>query len=93
METARAEAQHAAAGVGEREDEAAGEVVVAAPVDQAGGHELVLRVALLPRLVGEPVTARRKAEAEVAADLLGEAPLGQVGPHRLPGRGVPEVAL
>jgi hypothetical protein len=92
VQAARAEAQHPAARVREREDEPAREVVVPAAVDETSGDELVLRVALLARLHGEPIAARREAEAEVAADLLGEAALREITAHGLAGGRVPEVA-
>ena len=56
-EPPRAEAEHPAARVGQREDEPAGEVVVPAAVDEAGGDELVLRVALRR---GPSAPARRR---------------------------------
>ena len=70
MEPARLKAEHAAARVGEREDEPALEVVAAAPARQAGGLELLGRVSLLAGLAGEGRSADREPEPELAADLL-----------------------
>ena len=81
----RTEAEHPAARVGEREDEPARVVVVPAPVDEPGGHELVLREALRARLLGEHGAARREPEAVRAADLLpSRARRGRRAPARRP---------
>ena len=92
-EPPRPEAEHAAPGVGQRKDEPAGEVVVPAAVDEAGCDELVLRVALAAGLLRQHGAAGRQAEPELPADLLLQAALGQVRPHRLARVRLPEVAL
>ena len=87
---ARTEAEHAAAPVGERKDEATRVVVVAAPVHEPGRDELLLGIALLASLLGEHDAARRKAEPELLAHLLRQPALAEVGAHRLAGGGLPE---
>ncbi len=89
----RAEAEHPSASVGQREDEAPGVVVVAAPIDETCRHELVLREALRPCLLGQDGAAGRETESVLAAHLLLEPPPGQVLAGRSAGAGVPEVAL
>ena len=78
MQLARLEAAHVAARVGEREDEAAREVVVAAAVREAGGEQLLLRVALLERAPAERRAAGCEAEAELLAHVLAEPTAGEV---------------
>src|SRR6478736_1268484 len=70
VELPRLEAPHTAARVGEREDDAPLEVVVAAAVGEPDGLQVLRRVALLERARCEPGAARRIAEPELAADLL-----------------------
>ena len=90
VELARLEAAHAAARVGEREDDPALEVVVAAAVREADREELLLRVALLPRAAGELAAAGRVADAELAADLLAEAARREVLARGRADVGVPQ---
>src|SRR5207237_5279692 len=93
VELARLEADHPSPRVGEREEEATREVVVAAPVREAGRRELGRREPLLPRLVRERPAARREADPVLAADLLAEAaPRKIVAREGARGR-VPEVPL
>ena len=82
----RLEPPHAAARVGEREDDTPVEVVVAAAVGEPDRPQLVLRVALLQRSGREPRPTRRIAEPELAADLLAELTGGEVLAR--PGAGV-----
>ena len=90
VELPRLEAAHAAARVGEREDDAPVEVVVAAAVGEPDRAQLVLRVALLQRARREPRPARRIAEPELAADLLAEPAGGEVLARAGAGLGLPE---
>jgi hypothetical protein len=92
VEAACAEAEHPATRVREREDEAAGVVVVAPAVDEAGCDQLVLHIALGARLPRELVPARREPEAEVAADLLPKPALGEIAAGGLAGGCIPQVA-
>src|SRR4029079_3133441 len=70
VEAPRLEAAGTTAHVGEREEEAPGEVVVAASVRQARPGDLVAREPLLEGAAGERGAARGEAETELAADLL-----------------------
>src|SRR5207302_3226893 len=93
VELARLEANHSSAGVGQREEQSAREVVVAAPVGEAGRGELGRCEPLLPGLSRECLAARGEAEPVLAADLLAQAAAGQVvARERACGR-VPEVPL
>jgi hypothetical protein len=75
MQPPRAEPQHPSPRIGQREDEPAGEVVVPTPVDQAGGNELLLRIALSACLDGELIPSRRKPEPKLPTDFLREPAL------------------
>ena len=90
---ARLEAEHAPAGVGEREDDALREVVVAAAVDEPGGEQLVAGELALMRLLRQRLRARREAEPERAADLLAEPSPGEVRPRVLGAGRLPQAAL
>ena len=70
MQPPRLEADDAAAGVGEREEQAALEVVVAACAGQARGVQLLGGEALLARLAREQAASGCEAEPKLAADLL-----------------------
>ena len=92
-EPPRAEAEHAPAAVGQWEDEPPGEVVVAAPVDEARRDELLLRVAALARLGRELPRPGREAEAELLADRFVEPALLQVGANGGGSCPFPEISL
>ena len=92
-EPAGAESEHPPARVGEREDQAGAERVVAAAVHEAGRAELLARVALLAGLPRDDVTAGGEPEAELAADPVVEVSTCKVVADRLPRRRLPEVAL
>ena len=70
VQAPRLESEHAPTRVGEREQQAALEVVAAALARQSGGAQLVGREPLLDRLARQRVAAEREAEPELAADLL-----------------------
>ena len=72
-ETTRPEAEHAPSAVREREDEPARVVVVAAPVHEPGGDQLLLLVAFPARLLCEHHAAGREAEPEFLADVVRQA--------------------
>ncbi len=93
VEAACLEAQHTAARVGEREDEAPLEVVSPATAGEPGGLELLGRVALLACLAGERRPAQGEPEPELAADLLAQPAAGEVVAGEAPGGGIPQVAL
>ena len=90
VELPRLEAAHAAARIGEREDDAPVEVVVAAAVGEPDRPQLIVRVALLQRTRGEPRPARGIAEPELAADLLAELAGGEILARAGAGLGFPE---
>ena len=78
MQPPRLEADHAAARVGEREQEPPLEVVVAACTRQARRAQLVGGEALLARLAREQAASGREAEPKLAADLLAQTAPGEV---------------
>src|SRR4029453_2807029 len=86
-------ASNPSAPVGEREQQAAAEVVVPAPVRQPGPGELVARVPLLHRSPGERSAAGSEAEAELAAHLLAQAARGEVVAGKATCVRLPEAAL
>ena len=90
---ARLEAEHAPARVGEREDDALREVVVAAAVDEPGGEQLLAGELALMGLLRQRLRARREAEPERAADLLAEPSPGEVRPRVLGAGRIPQAAL
>src|SRR5205085_12390290 len=93
VELARLETDHASPRVGEREEETAREVVVAAPVCEAGRRQLLRREPLLPCLVRQRPAARREPESVLAADLLAEASSREVLARERARRRVPEIPL
>ena len=93
VESPGLEAEHAAARVGEREDEAPLEVVAAARARQPDGTKLLDREALLERLPGQRRATDRETEAELPADLLAKAAAGKVVAGERAGLRFPEIAL
>ena len=89
----RLEPEHSAARIGEREQQAAGEVVVAAAVDEAGGCELLACEASFDRLTYERRAAERETEAVLAAHLFVQPPSGKVVARERAGLRVPQVPL
>ena len=87
------EPAHAPARVGERKEQPACEVVVTAPVDEAGRGELGAREPFLARLSRQRRAAGRQPEPVLAADVLAKTALLQVLARRLAGVGLPEVTL
>src|SRR6185437_12167818 len=92
VELARLEAAHATTRIGEREDNAALEVVVAASVREPDCEQLLLGVSLLQRAGGEPRGAGCVAEPELAADLLAEPAGGEIVARAGSGLRLPEHA-
>ena len=90
---ARLEPEHAAAGICEWKQQAAGEVVVAAAVDETGGGELLPREAALESLACERRAAERETEAVLAAHLLVQTAPGKVIARKRARLRVPEVPL
>jgi hypothetical protein len=88
-----AEAGDPAARVRERKHEPPREVVVAAPVGEAGGAQLVLREPAGDRLLCQCRPRRGEPESELAARLLAEGPAGEVFAHGTAGRRLPEASL
>jgi hypothetical protein len=86
-------AAHPPACIGERKEQPSGEVVVSAPVDEAGARELGRAEALITRLPRQRRAAGGEPKPVVAADLLPQPALTQVLACGLSRRGVPEVAL
>src|SRR5581483_8529112 len=93
VEPARLEAEHPAAAVGEREEQPALEVVVAALACEARRAELVEREPLLERLPHERRPAEGEPEPELATDGLLEAAALQVVAGHPADLGVPERPL
>src|SRR5262249_8718686 len=87
------EPAYAPARVREREQQPAVEVVVAAPVDEAGRTQLPVGEALLPRLARQGRPTRREPEPVLAADVLAEAAAREVLTRLLAPRRLPQVAL
>src|SRR5213078_4333945 len=87
------EADDAPARVGDREEQPALEVVVAAAIDQPRAGQLLLHEPTLRGLARERRPARREAEPVFAADVFAEAPTRKVGPRIGAGLRLPEVAL
>ena len=90
---ARLEPAHAPARVGQREEQAPVEVVVAAAVGEPGCAQLLRGESLLPRFPRERRAAGREPEPVLAADLLAETAALEVRARRLTARRLPEVAL
>src|SRR5262249_6919784 len=93
VQAPRLEADHAAARVGEWEENPPLEVVAAPLPRAARSAELVRREALLARLPREQSASRREPEPEFPADLLTEAAAREVVARVRPGLRVPEQPL
>src|SRR6266511_2068507 len=92
-ELARLETKHAAASIGERKQQPSGEIVVAAPVHEAGRDELFASEAAAERFTHERRAAERESESVLAAHFFAEpAPREVVASKRACLR-VPEIAL
>src|SRR5262249_39631527 len=87
------EPDDATARVGERKEQTAPEIVVAAAIDEARGRELLNREPGLSRLSSERLAAGREAEPVLAADFVAEVPPRQVLACGFAGVGVPQVPL
>ena len=92
-ELPRLEAEDAAAGVGEREDQPLGEVVAAPAVDEARREQLLDGESLRPSGPPQRRATEREPEPELAADLLPETAPGQVVARAAARRGRPEIVL
>ena len=93
MQAPRLEADDAAARVGDREEQPALEVVVAAAIDQSRACQLLPGEGTLRGLARERRRAGREAEPVLTADVLAEAATRKVGPRIGAGLRLPEVAL
>src|SRR6266540_6260639 len=89
----RLEAEHASACIGEREEQPAGEVIVAAPIDESCGEELVAREAAIERLARERRPSEGESETVLATDLLGEASPFELVPRERARLRIPEISL
>src|SRR6266851_5263277 len=93
VELARLEAAYVAARVGEREEQPALEVIVAAAVRESGCEQVIPRELLLLRTAGKRGAARRIAEPECAAHLFAEPSRLEVRPRERALLAVPQQAL
>ena len=87
------ESAHAAARVGQREEEPPHEVVVPAPVHEPGRRQLVARESLRRGRPRQRRAAGRESDPELLRDRLTEPARREVLPRERTGLGLPEVAL